>query len=399
MPPHFLDTQLRQRWEGRLQRMQEKYADERFKQIGDLLCKPLRDLLSEEYELLIEGDRGRPVSVSHVQGIVDSIQAIDSELPDPRMWGSRIEFDFWLLQAILDELGAEGYPSRPTLIPVYRAEWGHAGRILPAALGTDEPAYPRLDLMYFPGEDNLAEIDLRQYAWLYHELGHAILERYGGTFRAKIGVTVTKFLDRQSRVSLADKGIARSNSQKMLVALRKYWNSTAANLGWPGELACDILALWATGPAYLSEFGRRARNERWAPFEVTDQHPPYFSRAQALLQAAGQLGWKTELAGVAELLAEWRAAEPDASVMNRFANFAQTELVQACVEHSLSACQALRVPRCDVNRMEQVRTCLKAGKAPDIGTDLIISAQLSAQEMDTSSYNRWQERVVRELQA
>lgn len=396
------DPAWRRKVQARLEHIQQKYGDDRFAKIREVLSAPLRDVLNDDLVLEKPGAPGTPLPRSILMGIVNTVESIDAHLPDGRTIGARFDLDSELLFAISGELAMAGFPGRPTLIPVYSGssgstQWGHSGHTIVALSGDPSLGFPRIELIHLPGVGQLDEVDLRSYAWLYHELGHAIMEQSGDTFLDTMDGEIKAHVRGQFRLALADKGPARERSTQMRQELERRWMGSGKTLGWAGEIACDLLAIWAIGPAFLDEFVRRARGENWAPFQVTEGHPPYYTRAEALHQAAIQLGWDnaTEEGQLRGLLSDWRANEPSPKEMNWFAGFTPPAVLQACVRHALSAWHELGVPRCDDARLQRLEQSLAAGSFPSPGTDLLIAAYLVARRGDTQMYEEWERSTLR----
>ena len=61
-----------------------------------------------------------------------------------------------------------------------------------------------------------------------------------------------EFISKLKIMSISDRGLAKIQSQATIDEIDTKWR----NSKWVEELAIDVIALWACGPAYLSSVSR-----------------------------------------------------------------------------------------------------------------------------------------------
>ena len=100
----------------------------------------------------------------------DAISYLGSLLESlPKSFGDRFAFDAALISAITEEWATGGGVAMSSMIlPRYFSEWGH----LTCTLPINKTQGHTVDVILIPGEDDLASIELLDYLWLCHELGH-----------------------------------------------------------------------------------------------------------------------------------------------------------------------------------------------------------------------------------
>jgi hypothetical protein len=127
--------------------------------------------------------------------------------------------------------------------------------------------------------------------------------------------------------------------------VRQRWLPRGDQQSWLHELAVDIFALWACGPAFLAAMFDSVDVPHVDPFLVESFHPPYALRLQMLCLGAKKLGWENEAAGLAALPARWESQIP--ANHNQYIAVAPRELLDQALDWSLAACRTWKLPKCD----------------------------------------------------
>ncbi|HXY34429.1 MAG TPA: hypothetical protein VEI07_09390, partial [Planctomycetaceae bacterium] len=91
-------------------------------------------------------------------------------LPGPADVGERFLFDAFLIQAIGDEIRRSRLPIPTMIVPRYGRPWSFSRVLLGPALEGKNPA---VDVVGFRGGPSLDAVNLLDYSWLIHELGHS----------------------------------------------------------------------------------------------------------------------------------------------------------------------------------------------------------------------------------
>ncbi len=121
------------------------------------------------------------------------------------------------------------------------------------------------------------------------------------------------------KMSMSDHGLAKTQSQAIIKEINAKWR----NSKWVEELAIDVIALWACGPAYLAAF-EDAHEGTENPFVIEPDHPPIELRTYALLHAAERLGWDKYLAGLKQIQDNWYRIP--LSIGNQYRSLRNSEL-------------------------------------------------------------------------
>jgi hypothetical protein len=158
----------------------------------------------------------------------------------------------------------------------------------------------------------------------------------------------------------------------------------------------DMVALWSCGPAYLAAFYDEIEDKDPDPYFVSRQHPPYAVRAEALLQASRRLGWREYGDGIRGQMREWSTPHYKKRIKYDYTSSADPLLIESCVDCALNACEAYRLPKCDMRHIDKVEEILRKNEIPEFGVDLIIAAWMM-DRWDKNSYRQWEVNIVRSL--
>lgn len=122
---------------------------------------------------------------------------------------------------------------------------------------------------------------------MYHELGHAIIDRENDPkvepFRRALG-KFNNIVSKHFREEIEQE--KRKVGPRMLVDSLINWNSSWLE-GWSIEVFCDLFGLYTIGPAFawshLHLSVKRNENPCRVPYLTVSSHPPDHSRMSALL--------------------------------------------------------------------------------------------------------------------
>ena len=235
------------------------------------------------------------------------------------------------------------------------------------------------------------------YPWIIHELGHYLLLRseqfFISDFTAELGKTVSDL----RLASIADRGFARSRAQRTLEELTRLWSPSRDQRNWAHELTIDLMALWTCGPSYLACFFDIVEDPKINPYVITQSHPPYAVRAEALIQGASLLdlpGYGTKLE---RLMQSWRHSAWRKHLNNRFLALSRPELLRRCVNVAFSLCRSLKLARCIPAKIDAVFARPLTDTPEDIGLDLILWAWAIFEQKGKEAYFAWESKTVRHL--
>jgi len=379
--------QRSERLQQTLGRVQERYTHSPLSQIGEKLAS----LITGAQEAIRAGG----ASPDQATGVANSVEAIMEALP--QSFGERFYFDAAMIQAFADDWSQGSIQLSQMIVPKHNnSEWGHRRIWMGTAKGE---AYPRVDLILFPGEDSLEHIDLLEYPWFCHELGHNVFFRDDSTFRGHFEPSLAQITHALRLSSIADRGLARDRAVKIVRDIHDVWKPTSDHHNWAHELTMDMIALWTCGPTYLTAFQDFLNEHKPHPYHIDQSHPPYAVRISALIRASECLGWSTYTDSLARTIEVWRKSNWKAPQINRnrYTALAKPELVQACIMSALETCQSLALPKCIPEHISDLREKLRHGEIPEFGMDLLLTAWQAARTLDEEEYERWENETIRAL--
>ena len=304
----------------------------------------------------------------------------------PETFGDRFQFDSLLIQAIIKEWSAFGARFSGFIVPRYGQGWGFYKIPMPSE---DDKFAHMICVVSFPGADRLGDIDLSDYAWLLHELGHAAF--YSSRhFIDNFGKRLTDRLRVLKLRSTADVGRAAARAADHIAALEGYWSPKLNQQDWAHEVAVDIAALWALGAPLTMQFRRLVGREDVNVCIATDQHPPYVIRAQALAHAADSLGWRDEAWALQENIRLRTAESP-----NDLLVYGDAEILKAIVEESIQSCELLKIPRMTKERLDTIQHSDAPETDVPFGSAMIQLGGLKRSMLPAGEYRSWTESLLR----
>jgi hypothetical protein len=311
----------------------------------------------------------------------------------PQSFGERFQFDSALIRGIALDWG-KNLALSSMIMPRHQSAWGHVRIPMPSEDRNDAHV---VDIIHMPGPDDLGEVDLLAYPWIIHEMGHYLLLRYSANFVPVFKAQLEKVVSDLRLASIADRGSASAKSHRILEQLARLWNPTHGQRNWAHELAIDIISVWTCGPAYLACFQDAVEQQNMNPYEVTQTHPPFVVRADALVSAARRLGLQTYTGKLQRLTDEWRRPQWSRRRDSKFLSLARPELINICTNVAISFCESLNLEMCTPERLERLPQSLAKYTLDDIGLDLLLFAWFIFETKGEDEYSEWESRTVKGL--
>lgn len=273
---------------------------------------PLRCIggrLEETISALQKGLNSDGTSHDDAERLAVYIESLMGHLP--QSFGPRFHFDAGMISALSDEWSTGNCQLSRMIIPQLSSDWGHQSIPLPAFANDSIDV---IDMILFPGRASLQDVDLLNYPFLCHELGHNVLFKFDEVFGPKFASELDQFSHMLQRRSLADKGAAKQKAQRSVDEIRQLWGPSPTHKNWAHEIAADIIALWTCGPAYVAALLDVLEDSTPNPYHVDQAHPPYELRAKSLLHAGELLGWAAHLNNLHDVIETWNARPCNANV-------------------------------------------------------------------------------------
>jgi hypothetical protein len=311
----------------------------------------------------------------------------------PQSFGERFYFDALMIKALAEHWRQGAAQLSEMIVPRPSQTWGH--RRVP--LSEDKEYAHVIDVILFPGEDNLDDINLLEYPLLCHEIGHNVFFLCDETFVRRFNIELDWARNALRLRAIADRGSAISKAEKIIEEINRFWIPTPNHHNWAHELAIDMIALWTCGPSYLSAFQDELHDSDINPYQIDQNHPPYEVRASALVSVSGQLGWSAYTNSLTQLIQDWRKSRWKSQRTNRYIALVNPELVKACVTSALETSKELALPRCTPEQINSVRDILRRADIPDFGVDLLLAAWLVEHERGEQAYEQWEQKTIRML--
>lgn len=309
----------------------------------------------------------------------------------PRSFGERFAFDMQLLSALVEDCSQGGAQLSRILVPMPSQTWGHQ-TVVPCPA---KRAVHAIDLIHLPGEDNLDDINLVDYPFACHELGHNLLFKQGDAFCESASRTLDGVINGLTRQTLALQGPAKQIAESTIDQIRQYWTPTLDHYNWAHEIAVDVIALWICGPAYLAALHEVLERSNTNTYQLGQSHPPYEVRAKAMVAAASQLGWAYYTGDYQALIEAWPSSSWAGERTNLYAACADSQLVSESVAAALEVCRSVVVPRCTPAVIESVREKLRLQKLPDLGIEIVIAAWVQRGQIAEAPYVEWERTAIR----
>jgi hypothetical protein len=356
------------------------------RQLSDSPINPIGDKLLELIAVL-EADEGA-ITDSQARKVLKDAHVMVNSLP--KSFEPRFYFDSAMISSIAEDWSEHSQWLSGMILPNHRNEWGHLTVPMPC---WDGSAAHSVDVILLPGDDDLSDIDLLEYPWITHELGHNLHfrnEHFIDLFQAKLD----KRIGELRSLAVADRGAAKQRSSETVDFFDSVWRPSRDHSNWSHEIAMDVVALWTCGPAFIASYEDNLDRNAPDPFLIDGNHPPYHLRTLALVDAASRLDWSDYLSPLTARANDWNMSAPDAF---EYAVLHDDEMLITAVTCGLSFCNALKLPRLDPVRMREIRNSVAQGKSFEFGTSLLVGAWAANQSMKESDYDNWHARMTQEL--
>lgn len=353
------------------------------KEIAERLLEPLEVVSKSNW------------SNEDVRALVTSVKETLGKLPRPQLDRSRFLFDAALIQSFADALESVSHPISRMILPTCGDEWAH--RYLYLLPSLDGKRIPRVDLITFRGEDNLHNVFLIDYPWLYHELGHVLVYDHWQTFEGPFAQSLDNVVKNLQARALADSPVNKERAKATISNLEKLWCLGDGPHSWALEIASDVIALYACGPSFLAAFDRELDSPQLDPYVISHAHPPYEIRSIALTRAGSKLGWERYAPSLRDRVKAWRKSSFAEHRNNEYVGYANDEILDGAILSALEMCTNLKLPQCDGNKIQTIRTVLPDKDNLDFGIDLVIAAWLVYEELGIDKYSSWETDVVSKL--
>jgi hypothetical protein len=322
-----------------------------------------------------------------------AVQVADTVDQLPQSFGERFQFDAALIRGMCTDWG-ENLALSSMIMPRHQSAWGHVRLPMPSE---DSENVHVVDVILMPGPDDLREVDLLAYPWIIHEMGHYLLLRHSSRFVNVFKEELERIVSNLRLASIADRGSASTKAQRILDQLARLWNPSDGQRNWAHELAIDLISVWTCGPAYLACFQDAVEKHNMNPYEVTETHPPFAVRAEALVSAAKRLGLQKFTGSLRGLIDEWHRPQWAKRRDGRFLSLAHPELINSCTNVAFSFCESLNLARCTPERLENLPQSLAQYNSDEIGLDLLLFAWFIFEKKGKIEYSDWETKTVRDL--
>jgi hypothetical protein len=320
--------------------------------------------------------------LKYVEGALDLL---------PQSFGNRFYFDAIEIQALSEALSQGPIRLSQMIVPRHDKEWGHATVAMPSELSGKHHV---VELIYFPGEDHVDDINLLVYPFLCHELVHDLLFRDDSPFKERFEVRLNQVLNGLRLSSISDRGSTRTYATKIADDIHKVWYPSPTQKNWAHELAVDVITLWLCGPAYLGALRETLTDPEINPYQIDPTYPSYEVRVVSLINACRRLEWSIEADDLKARIKAWRSSRWKAKRSNHYQALVNSNLINGCVNSALEACDILSLPRCKPGQLDQIRENLRCNQAPEFGIELILAAWVTKNNGGEINYEEWQKSVI-----
>jgi hypothetical protein len=362
--------------------------------IRGLLASPLRavaEILGRTLEEAVCASEAGSLPPGNLRQLCSCISNLLAGLP--QSYSERFFFDAAMIRALADDWDGSLRLS-PMVIPLYGDAWGHSSMPMPSENRREAHL---IDVIVFPGDDNIDDVNLLEYPWLAHELGHYILFRDDTPFQNAFLPALEKRLRSLKLSSIADRGSAKLKAIRIVDEVRKVWTPSPDHRNWAHELAIDIIALWTCGPAYLACFKNEVEQPGTNPYKITQEHPPYDVRLSALVDAAQNLGLDRYTEKLSEVRMGWVITDWYKKRSNRFLALADRTLIRRCVETALEFCNIFGLEKWRSSRIDAARHQVLDETSMELGVNLLLAARILLEERGERALDEWGVKIVRRI--
>ena len=366
---------------------------QQLRKLRDTPLSNIGDTLESDLNFVANAIQAGSANPSLLVAVVQEIEEILQILPDS--FGDRFWFDAQMIYEFQQSWNGDTQRLSGTVIPKTGKAWGHESVFVTSTSANER--IKSINLIHLPGQDKLSDVDLLTYPFICHELAHNLFYFDDNEFVVRFRRALDNYLGNLRLRGIADQGEAKAKSLKLIQEIDDLWSPTLNHKNWAHEMAMDITALWACGPAYLAAFQDEIEEQSKNPYLIEQRHPPYAVRARALFIASQKLGWDQHSSGIKEVGKKWRQSPWGNGLDNRYIALTDPKLTDACLACALAACESYRLPRCTTSDIERISLMLTRGETPDFGLDLLLAAWLRKEQQDEGSFAAWEQDTLRAL--
>ena len=314
-------------------------------------------------------------------------------LPPPRHVRKRFFFDSRLMQSIAEVWSNSQLAISKLIYPKYEASWDYQHVVLgPAHDGKNAT----VDVIGFRKSAALDDVDLLDYPWLIHELGHSIFQKHHDTgFDDSVTRVLQKTVGSRKAKTISLNGLARQRPRTVAAQMENFWNPTRKN-NWAHEIAVDIVAAWCLGPAFVEAFIDHVNPETIDPFQVDANHPPYAFRATALEECVRRLGWPDSADLLAGQLSDWND-RTDATKRIHASQYTDSDFEDALIQTTLDFLGCGSLPRCTESDFDAASSRFRDIDAVEFGIELLLDAYVAREALGEDDFTAWHSKVVKRL--
>jgi len=329
---------------------------------------------------------------NHFKSLNTQVETIAKNFPSS--FGDRFLFDYYMLQSIAEDWNRNGQKLSTVIIPRYDKEWSHISNHSP--FNSSQGQAKTINFVSFHGAEKIEDIDLLNYPFLCHELGHNLFFYDDSIFKENFENELSGIIGSLRLRSIADHGAAKAKAQNTIATIKELWNPIPSQKNWAHETAMDLIALWTCGPAYLAAFQDELEAKEKNPYFIDPVHPPYALRVKALIMAGEKLGWQKYTHKLENILQQWKRSKWQSELNNFYYTLTDAKLVDSCVAVTLLTCERIRLPLCDKKMVNGINEKLHHKQSLEWGTELIIAAWLVHEEYGEDQYEKWDFATVSE---
>lgn len=327
-------------------------------------------------------------------GLLEYVETILPLFPQPKSDDNRFLFDAHMIHSFRESTDSLPVWISRMILPTCGKEWSYRPVYLPSL---DRTKIPRVDLISFKGETQVEHIDLLDYPWLYHELGHIVLSEHCESFGRQYIRVLDKVLRGLKARSLGDSLDNKRRAVATAEMLESYWAITGGRWSWAIEIGSDIIALWICGPAFLNAFENVLNYQEPNPYLIRDQHPSYEIRVISLMNASSKLGWSDYTLSLKQRVKFWKRSSFKKNRTNEYLSYANREILDAAISSALQMCKNLNMPVCNQDTVTAIRNRVKNKVRFDFGAELVIAAWLINKKFGGDEYCSWERETLEAL--
>jgi hypothetical protein len=301
----------------------------------------------------------------------------------------RFNIDAWLLSSAVSELEKNLVLSK-NIIPFYLAEWLYF--LPPQPMFKDGNGRCRIYGISFPGSDYLEDLHPLDYAWLYHELGHHIIDRvYPKVFQPVLTVLKGAINVEKRRLPSASAQVRKVINER----LKRYEQAWAPESfeNWTTEIVSDIISLWCCGPAFLHSYHEAIRGFIGNPFATNSTHLPHALRIRLIIDAGETLSWNKQLDLLHNCDKKWNVGSSGVVAHNEFNAMLQGNLPSVTLNTALEICKGYGLPLCKPASLDNAREWAKTPQPVTSTLQLILGAWVKHSEA-RQKFDEWERKVI-----